>query len=55
MFNLDLARMIRDQINPSLEFVDEPLPMDDPLQRQLVIRLAENELGGVQLPSHRRA
>jgi len=42
---LDLARMIRDQINPSLEFVDEPLPMDDPLQRQPVIRLAENELG----------
>ena len=42
---LDLARMIRDQINPSLEFVDEPLPMDDPLQRQPVIRLAENGLG----------
>ena len=31
---LELARIIRDQINPSLDFIDKPLPMDDPLQLQ---------------------
>lgn len=41
---LELARIIRDQINQSLDFFDKPLPMDDPLQRQPVIKLAEKEL-----------
>jgi len=40
-----LAEKVRDQINPSLAFVDEPLPQDDPLQRQPVISLAREELG----------
>ena len=40
-----LAEKIRDQINPSLDFVDEPLPQDDPLQRQPVISLAQEQLG----------
>ena len=39
-----LAELVRDLINPSLEFVFEPLPQDDPLQRQPVIALAEREL-----------
>ena len=40
-----LAEQVRDRINPALEFVFEPLPKDDPLQRQPVIALAERELG----------
>ncbi len=40
-----LAELVRDRINPSLEFVFKPLPQDDPLQRQPVITLAERELG----------
>jgi UDP-glucuronate decarboxylase len=40
-----LAELVRDRINPSLKFVFEPLPQDDPLQRQPVIALAEQELG----------
>ena len=40
-----LAELVRDCINPSLDFVFEPLPQDDPLQRQPVIALAERELG----------
>ena len=40
-----LAELVRERINPSLEFVFEPLPQDDPLQRQPVIALAEQELG----------
>ena len=40
-----LAELVRERINPSLEFVFEPLPQDDPLQRQPVIALAERELG----------
>jgi UDP-glucuronate decarboxylase len=36
---------VRDRINPSLVFVDQPLPQDDPLQRQPVIDLASAELG----------
>ncbi|CAK27089.1 Nucleoside-diphosphate-sugar epimerases [Synechococcus sp. RCC307] len=39
-----LAEKVRDQINPSLAFVGEPLPQDDPLQRQPVISLAQEEL-----------
>ena len=35
-----LAELVRDRINPALEFLFEPLPQDDPLQRQPVIDLA---------------
>ena len=40
-----LANKVRDQINPSLSVVDEPLPQDDPMQRQPVINLAKEQLG----------
>jgi UDP-glucuronate decarboxylase len=40
-----LAELVRDCINPSLELVCRPLPQDDPLQRQPVIDLARQELG----------
>jgi UDP-glucuronate decarboxylase len=40
-----LAELVRDRINPSLELVSMPLPQDDPLQRQPVIDLARQELG----------
>jgi UDP-glucuronate decarboxylase len=40
-----LAELVRDRINPSLELVTRPLPQDDPLQRQPVIDLARCELG----------
>ena len=39
-----LAELVRERINPSLEFVFEPLPQDDPLQRQPVITLAQQQL-----------
>ena len=41
----ELAELVRERINPSLDFVFEPLPQDDPLQRQPVIELARNQLG----------
>jgi len=37
----ELARIVRDRINPELEIVRKPLPEDDPLQRQPVISLAK--------------
>ncbi len=40
-----LADQIRQQIDPSLELIEQPLPADDPLQRQPVIDLAVQELG----------
>lgn len=40
-----LAELIRTRVNPSLDFVYEPLPQDDPLQRQPVIDLARQHLG----------
>ena len=40
-----LAELVRERINPDLEFVFEPLPQDDPLQRQPVIDLAKQQLG----------
>ena len=40
-----LADFVRERINPALEFVFEPLPQDDPLQRQPVIDLAQQQLG----------
>jgi UDP-glucuronate decarboxylase len=40
-----LAERVRDRINPQLPFNCEPLPQDDPLQRQPVIDLAQQQLG----------
>ena len=40
-----LAELVRDRINPQLELINEPLPQDDPLQRQPIIDLAKKELG----------
>ena len=40
-----LAELVRERIDPSLELVFEPLPQDDPLQRQPVITLAQQQLG----------
>ncbi|MFO7629003.1 MAG: GDP-mannose 4,6-dehydratase, partial [Prochlorococcaceae cyanobacterium] len=40
-----LAEKVRDRINPELPLICEPLPADDPLQRQPVIDLARRELG----------
>jgi len=40
-----LAELVRQRINPSLELVTQPLPQDDPLQRQPVIDRARQELG----------
>ena len=39
-----LAELVRDQINPSLPFIEKPLPEDDPLQRKPVIDLAREQL-----------
>ena len=41
----ELAEIIREKINPNLEFINKPLPFDDPVQRQPVIDLARNKLG----------
>jgi UDP-glucuronate decarboxylase len=40
-----LAELVRSRINPDLPLTCEPLPADDPLQRQPVIELAQRELG----------
>ena len=40
-----LAELVRDLINPNLEFVFKQLPKDDPRQRQPFIDLARQELG----------
>ena len=40
-----LAELVRDRINPALPLTTQPLPQDDPLQRQPVIDLARSELG----------
>jgi len=40
-----LAELVRERIDPSLDFTLLPLPQDDPLQRQPVITLAQQELG----------
>ncbi len=39
-----LAERVRDRINPALELICQPLPEDDPLQRQPVIDLARQSL-----------
>jgi UDP-glucuronate decarboxylase len=40
-----LAELVRARIAPDLELIHQPLPQDDPLQRQPVIDLARRELG----------
>ena len=35
---------MRAKVNPHLELIEQPLPQDDPLQRQPVIELAQREL-----------
>ena len=40
-----LAELVRDHINPSLQLVNKPLPQDDPQQRQPLIHLAQQHLG----------
>ena len=40
-----LAELVRALINPDLPIIEKPLPADDPLQRQPVIDLAQQELG----------
>ena len=40
-----LAERVRDRIQPGLELTTQPLPQDDPLQRQPVIDLARGLLG----------
>ena len=40
----ELANAIREQINPNLFLLQSPLPQDDPLQRQPVIKLAQEYL-----------
>ena len=39
-----LAELVREKINPNLQFIYKPLPSDDPLQRQPVIDRAKKEL-----------
>jgi len=41
----ELAELVRARINPDLPLIEQPLPADDPLQRQPVIALAQQELG----------
>ena len=40
----ELVELVREKINPELELICKPLPMDDPLQRQPLINLAQQEL-----------
>jgi len=40
-----LAELVRSKIDPNLKLVFQPMPQDDPLQRQPVIDLAQRELG----------
>ena len=40
-----LAEQVCDRINPGLKFINQPLPIDDPRQRQPDITLAQKQLG----------
>ena len=40
----ELAELVRTQINPALPLVEQPLPQDDPQQRQPAIDLARQQL-----------
>ncbi len=42
---LDLAKIIIEKINPSLEIIFKPLPQDDPLRRQPDISKAKRKIG----------
>ena len=42
---LNLAEIVKEKINPKLDFIYKTLPSDDPLQRKPDISLAINELG----------
>ena len=42
---LDLAKKIRNKINPNLEIIFKPLPQDDPLKRQPDITKAKSQIG----------
>ena len=42
---LNLAEIVKEKINPNLDFIYKTLPSDDPLQRKPDISLAINELG----------
>ena len=39
-----LAELVRERINPSLELINKPLPQDDPMQRKPEINLAIEQL-----------
>ena len=41
---LQLAELIIDKINPSLPIIKKQLPIDGPIQRQPVIKLAKTKL-----------
>ena len=41
----ELAEMVRSKLNADIEIVYKPLPQDDPLQRQPVIKIAREKLG----------
>ena len=41
----ELAELVRELINPSLQLINKPLPQDDPQQRQPLIDLAAQHLG----------
>tara|TARA_Y100001968_G_scaffold327258_1_gene371924 strand:- start:468 stop:1412 length:945 start_codon:yes stop_codon:yes gene_type:complete len=40
----ELGEIIRRKINPKLDFIEKPLPADDPLQRRPIITLAKEKL-----------
>ena len=40
----ELANLVRDLINPNLEFEFKKLPLDDPMQRKPDIQMAKKEL-----------
>ena len=40
----ELAEIVRDKINPNLDFIYKPLPSDDPMQRKPLIDRAKKEL-----------
>jgi UDP-glucuronate decarboxylase len=39
-----LAELVRQRINPSLDLIEKPLPQDDPMQRKPEIDLAKEQL-----------
>ena len=46
-----VAEIIRKKINPKISIINEPLPLDDPIQRKPNIQKAKSELGGNPLIS----